>query len=270
MTDFHDHIQALLYEYLRDELSEDKRRTIEDHLSVCTRCGRELEEMRAFDDLSLKHCPDASEERSAEFWDRFALDVEERIQSDRKPGKELFTPIFEAIEYFFGSRRRAPVAIGIALAIITVVVSITLWRTHFQHEESETVSQVAPPQPVETATVLDPRMGAYFRKSKVLLVGLTNMKISENHPVDLSAEQRTSRELIHQARYLKSRPLDIRSARLINDLEKILIELANLKQENDLPNVEIIRGGIHRENLLFKIRMAESFYDSASSPKTLY
>ena len=50
--------------------------------------------------------------------------------------------------------------------------------------------------------------------------------------------------------------------KLIGDLEKILIELANIKEESGLPNVEIVRGGIHQENLLFKIRMAEAMYDT--------
>jgi len=45
-------------------------------------------------------------------------------------------------------------------------------------------------------------------------------------------------------------------------MERILIELANLEEEADLPNVELIQSGIHRENLLFKIRMANPVYDT--------
>ena len=53
--------------------------------------------------------------------------------------------------------------------------------------------------------------------------------------------------------------MEARSARLIGDLEKILIELANIEEDQDIPNVEMIRSGIRRENLLFKIRMTESY-----------
>jgi hypothetical protein len=102
----------------------------------------------------------------------------------------------------------------------------------------------------------------------MLFVGLTNMKLHDDENIDLSAERKVSRQLIHEARYLKTQPIDERSAQLIGDLEKILIELANMKEENDISNVEIIRGGIHQENLLFKIRMAESLYDSVSSTNT--
>jgi hypothetical protein len=107
------------------------------------------------------------------------------------------------------------------------------------------------------------RAGQYFRKSKMLLVGLTNMKTDLAEPPDFSSEQRLSRDLIHEARYLKQQPLDSRSRRLVSDLEKILIEVENIKGHDDLPDVEIIRSGIHQENLLFKIRMAEAMLDSA-------
>ena len=88
------------------------------------------------------------------------------------------------------------------------------------------------------------------------------MKPVNETSYDVSVEQEKSRELIHEARYLKNQPLDPRSQRLIEDLEKILIELANMKQEGNAPNVEIIRGGLHQENLLFKIRMEEQTFNT--------
>ena len=92
------------------------------------------------------------------------------------------------------------------------------------------------------------------------------MKLNENQQVDLSAERKYSRALLQEARYLKNQPMDNRSAKLIGDLEKILIQLANAKDQGDAPDVEIIRGGIHQENLLFKIRVAESVFDSSRTP----
>jgi hypothetical protein len=90
------------------------------------------------------------------------------------------------------------------------------------------------------------------------------MKHEPGRSFDLSAEREVSRDLIKEARYLREQDIDRRSARLIEDLNKILIELANLEDEHDLPDVEIIRGGIHQENLLFKIRMAELMHDSTA------
>src|SRR5258708_35821753 len=105
-------------------------------------------------------------------------------------------------------------------------------------------------------------MHQYFRRSKILLIGLANIHQDQQGEVDLTADRRTSRSLVQEARYLEDQPLDHRSARLIGDLQKILIELANTKGRNGMPEVQILQGGIHRENLLFKIRMAETMFDS--------
>jgi len=97
----------------------------------------------------------------------------------------------------------------------------------------------------------------------VLLIGISNLKTGAGEPVDLSVEQRASRDLVREARYLKQRPLDPRVDELIDSMSRILIEMANITRDNQIPNVEIVRSGIHQENLLFKIRMAETVYDSA-------
>jgi uncharacterized protein YijF (DUF1287 family) len=112
------------------------------------------------------------------------------------------------------------------------------------------------------------RMTQYLRRSRALLVGITNVKMDARRSYDLEVERVASRSLAREARVLKQQPLDARSARLVNDLARIQIELANLKESDARPNLEIIRSGIEQENLLFKIRMAESAYHSAHFMKT--
>jgi len=101
-------------------------------------------------------------------------------------------------------------------------------------------------------------MDSYLRKSRMLLVGVTNMPVDEGQPVDLSVEQQTSRALADEARILKQETLDDRSLQLISELEKIQIELANMKSDNQVPTIALVRGGIEQENLLFKIRIQEA------------
>jgi hypothetical protein len=104
----------------------------------------------------------------------------------------------------------------------------------------------------------------------MLLVGIENMKVSPEASFDFAVERNASHELLQEARNLKYQPLDSRSAKLIGDLEKILIELSTIKEETGLPNVEIVRSGIQQENLLFKIRMAEAIYDTTKFMKAKY
>jgi len=264
----HSRSKSLLYEYLRGELTLAQRLEVEDHLGGCTECSRERDEMLSLFDLTLKYSAGAAEEQGEAFWREFAGKVQQRVQAGEQ-GTRTKNPlsVWEMILSF--SRFQRGSAIGFAALAMIVLASVVFVRIQFQEHEIaqmvERVQQVRPPAELDSRQ--DPRLGEYFRKSKVLLVGLTNMKMGEDQSPDFSAERKASRDLIQQAVYLKTQPLDVRSAHLINDLERILIELSNLKEENNLPNVEIIRGGIHQENLLFKIRMAESYYDSSSHSK---
>jgi hypothetical protein len=134
-----------------------------------------------------------------------------------------------------------------------------VWRFYIPAPD---IINVKPPTLESTQlTEMDKKIGQYFRKSKTLLIGISNMNLESDHPVDLSTERKVSRQLVDQVRYLREQPMDINSAKLIGDLERIQIELANLKENNDNPQIEMVRNGIHKENLLFKIRMAESRYD---------
>jgi hypothetical protein len=101
----------------------------------------------------------------------------------------------------------------------------------------------------------------YFRRSKALLVGVTNRTARGEGITDLTAERRASHELIGESRRLRGRPLDARSARVIDDMEKILIKLANVDSDNPAGDVTLVREGIARTNLLFRVRMTQAAFD---------
>lgn len=157
---------------------------------------------------------------------------------------------------------RAPALVAVGGAVAVALAAVIFWKPpHASEPVVPAVTESAPDQTNATRV----RMEQYLRKSKVLLIGLTNADPGESSSIDLSAERQASRQLMHEARYLETQPIDPRSARLIDALDKILIELANMKEHENLPDVEVIRTGIHHENLLFKIRMAESIYDTAGT-----
>lgn len=254
----HSKIQNLLYEYLHDELSSHDMEIVDRHLASCDRCSAQLKEMESAVQTLDRLSADASSNRSREFWESFALRVEQRVQS-RQPQKRFAVSSREYVQSFFMFHR--PLAVSLGGALVLAFLAIGIWN--FSVDREQKTKQMSSVQEPSQSDSVREEISRYFRKSKVLLVGLTNMKLSEDQQVDLSVERRTSRELVRQARYLRNQPIDVRSARLIEDMERILIELANMKEENNMPNVEIVRAGIHQENLLFKIRMAETLYDTA-------
>ncbi|MBI1805007.1 MAG: zf-HC2 domain-containing protein [Ignavibacteriae bacterium] len=261
----HTQVRNILYDYFQDEVSPEERRIVDEHLATCRMCAEEAREVRAFIVLTGK-LQKPSEERPPEFWEQFTHNVERRISTAKERQPLAATLVWNTAVSFFIMRWRYVAAIGgVALASLLVVV---LLRWNAPTNDKQPADNEENTQQLVTTVSANPRVSQYFRRSKILFVGLTNMKLGDDQYADLSTERKVSRELVHEARYLKTQPIDERSAQLISDLEKILIELANMKEENGIPNVEIIRGGIHKENLLFKIRMAESLYDSASSTNT--
>ncbi len=259
----HRQVKKLLYEYLREELDSSKRIIIERHLGSCSTCANELAELTSAVDALDLYSSQPSEERTQEFWNAFAFQVEDRLKQGKTQSsvRVSFKSLLEKV-LLLHRRTFAAYSSGIAVVVVCTV-GLLLFRDTQQPAQEQLVEQPVLEQQVPVELVSD-RLHKYFRKSKVLLVGIANMNADEEEPIDLSAERRLSRNLIHEARYLQNQPLDKRSARLINDLEKILIELANMEEQSGLSNVEILRGGIHQENLLFKIRMAESMYDTSN------
>jgi hypothetical protein len=270
----HGDIQLMLYEYLRDELTPADRATVETHLSSCKDCTGELKALHETLSLIPVTVTVPSEERTEEFWHSFASSVTAKASVRKRTTKNPFAELVDWIEETLLLRPRYAYTVGGSIAVALATLAFWTFITPTPRDLSGTgqhgklLEHVSRPttdgQAVnEQSGIPVQRVNDYFRKSKTLLVGLANMKIDNTERLDFSAERRVSRDLVREARYLKQQPLDVRSRHLMNDLEKILIELENIEEQSDLSNVEIIRGGIHQENLLFKIRMAEAMYDSA-------
>jgi hypothetical protein len=269
----HSQVRSVLYEYVRGELPRDELAGVADHLASCRRCARDADAIRATMELTGGHTSTASDQRSAEFWNGFATSVERRIQSAGPRRNRAILNIVDTVAGFFTLRPQSIAALGGVIALVVSALLLTRSvdnnRVHPPSSGEVRENPVQPPssaaigeKPVQVLPV-DERIGDYFRRMKVLLVGIMHLKGDEDHPINLSSESKVSRELLDQGRYLKNQPLDIRSAKLVDDLQKVLIPLANAREQEALPNVELIRSGIHKGNLLFKIRMAEAVCDSS-------
>jgi hypothetical protein len=253
------HVGNILYGYATGELGETERARVEGHLAGCPSCTADLAHIRSALRFLPRPAGPPSEERDSAFWTAFANEVEARIIADRRRQPSLTGAMRDQIASFVSFNRASLLAGAGTLATIAAAV-LLLWPRAAAVREPERIAVAQ----TRVLTTNEPaqRMNDYLKRSKVLLVGIANMKTDDGHPLDLSLERRQSRALVHEARYLRQQPMDGRSARLIGDLEKILIELANIEEHQDLPNVELIRTGIRRENLLFKIRMAETLLEA--------
>lgn len=260
----HSRTQAVLYEFVKNELPDETRKQLERHLAQCAQCRDELKSLRAALEEIDRATVDWSAKQPSEYWTTFANSVQSRLNNDPKRKHtfiERFTLWVDSLTIF------QPRDIAIAGALCAVALCALILGKEFFIKQQPPVPQQAARTSFSSVDSDYVRLHEYFRRSRALLVGLANMKTETDEPVDIGIEREISRKLLHETRMLKQRPLDSRSERLINDMEKIFLKVANAEAYYDPPQVEIIRGGIERVNLLYKIRRAESVF---KSPNVMY
>jgi len=283
----HGKIRLMLYDYLLEKLDERDAGFVTDHLLGCERCSNEADEMRGL----LKNFPPPahrpSEALPDSYWQKFTAGVERRISSHGAqarlgiPDRALsaFRTVGDMIAF------RKPLAIGgfaaTVIAAFLLVVFLTgrdgerssvvgpgmaenNQSTHTTIPDGEATVSEAHTLDRDSVTEFDLRVGNYFRRSKTLLVGMSNAMPADGDEFSLDAEKIASRRLVNEARYLRTGPVDERSWRLMEDLDEIMIELSNLDEQAGRSSAGMLRDGIKNRNLLFKLRMRET--QSAGTP----
>jgi hypothetical protein len=265
-----------LYEYHRGEVSDQLRTEIESHLSVCKRCLGELESLREATKLLDSNLSRPSEYRNELYWQHFADKVDRRIESDARDTKDgsIIQQILEAF-----TQHRKPFGIGFASALTIVMIAFGVWRMWLRNPEPQetasykTTHEASTHESVHAQKVsMDLRAQDYLEQSKVLLIGLmnTDTKSLASSGMLLRREQEVSRQLVAESGDITSKlndPSQRRMKELISDLQLILIQIANLGTRHDLPGVEIIKGGIEHNDILFKINLEEIQRSSKSVVK---
>jgi hypothetical protein len=247
------HVRDRLFEYLSGELPAGESAEIEKHLRHCAGCTEDLQTLRKALEVVPRRGAPPSDERDEQFWTSFPSRVQERINAGRKLLPPLFPDAAGRISSFLRFNA-APLLAGSGV-LAAVALAFLLLRPAPQRPPSEGTASSAP---VTTQGPDAALLHNYLKRSRVLLIGVSNLRTDGETPIDLGVERTQSRALVHEARDLRKQTLDPRSARVVDDVEKILIELANGDARHDAPDVEIIRSGIRRDNLLFRIRMTEA------------
>jgi len=269
-------IEEHLYEYLRGELPEQLRKTIEAHLSSCKRCAAELESVRETISLMDTGLERPSAHRTELYWQHFAGKVERRIERDDRATNE--DSILKRFLDSFVDHRK-PFSIGFASALTLVMIAFGIWTVWIKNPASQTTTAEQPAQQLASSdpsriqkAALDLRAQDYLEQSKVLLIGLmnTDTKTLGAFGTSLQREQEISRTLVSESGDLTSKlndPSQRRMKELISDLQLILVQIANLGSKHALPGVEIIKGGIEHNDILFKINLEEIQRSAKTTPK---
>jgi len=259
-------MKEMILASLYGELSPEEEKELSRHLDACPGCRAEHEAMaRTLLTMGAKTAADPG----AEFWDAYFDKLEKRMVADgvfaqpkrpvraAAPDRPPFGRKLIPRWTFAAAGALGLLAAGILIGRLTLGRGTLIARAPSAAEQAATLSAAA------ASRDLSGRASRYLGRSKVILLAIANFDpgTKDIAGLNLPVQKAMSRDLVKEAAVLKD---DLRAAgdrrleRLVGELETILLQIANLKSETDLPGVEIVQAGVGLTDILFKINLSEA------------
>jgi len=209
------------------------------HLKDCGACRGELERiealLRALNDFPV---PDPGEDYELRVWQRLAPKLPEK----RTPWWQLWLE---------------PRSLVTAGALAVVVLGAFLLGRFTKHPEP--LAPMANTEQVRER-ILVVAVGDHLGKSEMMLVELANAepRDGKNKLIDISAEQRRAGDLLEENRLYRQTALqqgDAGLASVLDELERVLVDVAHSPGEITGTQLESIQKRIEARGLLFKVRV---------------
>jgi hypothetical protein len=224
-------------ELVLHHFGETEDAAVRTHLAQCDACRAALEALRR--DLAavpVPEVPERGEDYGAQVWARL------------RPQLTEIAPAAAPVR----ARRRVWAPLGLAASL---VLAFLLGR-HWPH--------AAPaPAPVSAAArerILLVAVGDHLERSEMLLVELVNAG-GDGQPVDISTQQQYAEELVGANRLYRQtvvRAGEPGVASLLDELERLLVEVAHRPSSMSPSDLADIRSRIESRGLLFRVRVIET------------
>jgi hypothetical protein len=221
---------------------------IERHLSSCHDCRAEFTRietmLRQIEPLEVPEPAPGFEEKT---W----LNVRDRLP---ERGGFFRRNFFSRI---FGPQQKWVFAGVMALLLAAAFLAGRFWPRPGIRQVANQHENVNPQRIVLVA------VGDHLERSQMLLLEI--MHNDDTGPINFSAEQQLARDLLddnHLYRMSAQKAGDPQVARLLDDLGRVLAEIANGPAEVSAGDLQQVRHTIQSEGLLFKVRVIESEVNS--------
>ncbi|MFB3132469.1 MAG: zf-HC2 domain-containing protein [Rhodothermales bacterium] len=255
------HYEALIAEKLFGELSPDEKQRLEGHLETCPGCRAQVHEMEAALHLATSR---TRPEPSADFWEGYYARLVGRLrEEEQRPNRTSRLAEWLRAPGRLNLSALAPRwAYQLSGAVALLAVGVLIGWLVFGNTASQVPVMAEGPgveTPVQAAS-LEARADRYLDRSKVLLLGLVNLEEQDPALLNLTRQQEIARELIDESSALKDELTDANQRLLrvlIDDLEVILLQIANMEAGYDVPAIEMVKSGVDRRAILLKINLTE-------------
>lgn len=229
--------EAELIAYREGDVSQ--RAAIAEHLSGCVECRAELSRINAvLAALDTLPVPDPGEDYGRRVWQQIAPRLPNRPES--------------WWQAWFEPRRLAALGAVAALILVAFLAGRITKRP-------DLAGNAANREQVRER-ILVVAVGEHLGRSEMMLVELSNAepKDSRQKQVNISSVQRRAEDLLEENRLYRQTALqegDAGLASVLDDLERVLLDVAHSPQEVTPAQLEAIRQRIEARGILFKVRV---------------
>jgi hypothetical protein len=216
---------------------------VERHLAACPDCRAEFARVQS---MLQQIEPLEVPEPVAGFEEKTWLNLRDRL-----PEKGNF------LWRLFGAQQKWALVGAMIVLLAAAFLAGRFWPRPGQQVAQQPPSQVNPQRVVLVA------VGDHLERSQMLLVEIMNA--DTKGPINFSNEQAEARELLdsnHLYRVSSQQAGDPQVARLLDQLGRVLAEIANGPAEVSPGDLEQVRHTIQSEGLLFKVRVVGSEVNS--------
>jgi len=231
--------QDELIVYREGEGSPREREQIAAHLAQCAKCREEIDRLNemlaAFQEIPV---PDAGEDYERRVWRQIA---------PRLPEKR--------IRWWSAwlQPQRLAAAGAVAALVIAAFLAGRITKRITPGQEAATTGQVR-------ERVLIVAVGDHLGKSEMVLMELENAQPASAGAtlINISAEQRRAEDLVEENRLYRQTALkegDRAIASTLDELERVLLDIANSPDEVTPAQFEKMRQRIESRGILFKVRV---------------
>jgi hypothetical protein len=228
-----------LIAYREGEASQ--RAEITGHLADCKECRAEMERidavLAALDTLPV---PDPGADYGRRVWQQIAPRLAERPMRWWQTWLEP---------------RRLGALGGVAALIIAAFIIGRITKTVGKGDNIATTEQVR-------ERVLVVAVGEHLGRSEMMLVELSNAEPGASKPkqINISSEQRRAEDLLEENRLYRQTALqegDAGLANVLDDLERVLLDVAHSPDKVTPAQFESIQKKIEAQGILFKVRVVK-------------
>jgi hypothetical protein len=226
----------------------DETADVERHLAACAECRAEFARVQS---MLRQIEPLEVPEPEANFEEKTWLNLRDRLPKKRSLLQKLFSP------QTFGPQQKWALAGAMAVLLAAAFLAGRFWPRPVQPVTQQQASQVNPQRVILVA------VGDHLERSQMLLVEIMNS--DAKGPINFSSEQAEARDLLdsnHLYRVSAQQSGDPQVARLLDQLGRVLAEIANGPAEVSPGDLEQVRHTIQSEGLLFKVRVVGSEVNS--------